>query len=53
MNIVLSLPKNRVSAKIVRLYIKDLTKKEELEKLETIHYKKIIINLKISQVKKT
>ena len=37
---VLSLPKNRVSAKIVSLYIKDLTKKEELEKLETIHLQK-------------
>ena len=37
---VLNLPKNRVSAKIVSLYIKDLTKKEELEKLETIHLQK-------------
>ena len=37
---ILSLPKNRVSAKIVNLFIKDLTTKEELEKSEMIYLQK-------------
>ena len=35
---VLDLPKSRVGAKLVNLYINDLTPKEEFEKLELLKY---------------
>ncbi|SNR35935.1 RNA-binding S4 domain-containing protein [Lutibacter flavus] len=37
---VLDIPANRVGAKLVDLYIKDLTPKEEFEKFELLKYSK-------------
>ena len=37
---VLDIPANRVGAKLVNLYIKDLTPKEEFEKFELLKYSK-------------
>tara|TARA_R110001583_G_scaffold31233_3_gene107054 strand:+ start:4574 stop:4939 length:366 start_codon:yes stop_codon:yes gene_type:complete len=37
---ILDIPKNRVGAKLVDLYIKDLTPQEEFEKFELLKYSK-------------
>ena len=38
--IILDLPKSRIGAKLVDLYIKDITDKEQFDKLEVLKYSK-------------